>query len=154
MPQHQVKTLPLSSSAFQENSEIPSKYTCDGENINPPLAFSSLNPLIKTFALIMEDPDAPNGNYAHWVLWNIPPKTNGIEENSVPAGAVEGKNSSGHIGYTGPCPPSGTHHYYFRLFALDTALPLFEGATKRELERAMRPHILEQTTLIGKYKRK
>jgi Raf kinase inhibitor-like YbhB/YbcL family protein len=145
--------MKIESSAFQPNQRIPSKYTCDGENINPQLLFSDVPKEAKSLVLIMDDPDAPMGNWTHWTLWNISPQTKEIPENFVPAEAVEGKTSFGRPGYGGPCPPSGTHRYFFKLYALDKILDLPFGAERKDLERAMEGHILEKTELIGLYGR-
>lgn len=142
--------LDVSSTAFSANGDIPSKYTCDGDNVNPPLAFKNFTTDTRSFALIMDDPDAPMGTFVHWVMWNIP--TDGtIKENSSPG--TEGKNGKGENGYTGPCPPSGKHHYHFKIYALDTKLDLGKDAGKKELEAAMAGHILMQGELVGMYAR-
>ena len=129
---------------------IPKKYTCDGANINPALSIENLPEGVKSLALIMDDPDAPNGTFDHWIMWNMPPKTT-IAENS--ARGLQGQNGRKENKYTGPCPPSGTHHYYFKIYALDTELELKAGADKASLEEAMKGHILSSAELIGLYKR-
>lgn len=146
--------MKITSSAFANNQMIPSKYTCDGGNVNPSLEISDVPKSAKSLALIMDDPDAPAGIWVHWTLWNIDPKTSEIAEHSVPPGAAQGVTSFGKPGYGGPCPPSGTHRYFFKLYALDLRLDLSEAASKAELEGAMREHILEQSELTGLYSRK
>lgn len=146
-------TMRIQSLAFTHNQQIPSKYTCDGENINPPLTFSDIPEGAKSLALINDDPDAPVGTWIHWTVWNIPPQTKEVKENGKPEG-VEGTTSFGKPGYGGPCPPSGTHRYFFKLYALDTILELNTSATKQDLEEAMAGHILAQGELIGLYARK
>jgi hypothetical protein len=145
--------MKLTSSVFENNGNIPAKFTCDGENINPPLEISEAPTNAKSLALIVDDPDAPAGDWVHWTLWNIPPDVKVISENSVPAGAVEGTTSFGKSGYGGPCPPSGTHHYQFKLYALDTLLSQENSAIKKDIEQAMEGHILEQVLLVGLYQR-
>jgi Raf kinase inhibitor-like YbhB/YbcL family protein len=140
-------------SVFNHNEQIPTRYTCDGEDINPKLDISDVPPGAKSMALIVDDPDAPMGTWVHWVVWNIPSDRAGIEENAVPTGAVQGTNSWNKLGYGGPCPPSGTHRYFFKLYALDIEIDLKQGASKEELEKAMKGHILEQAELIGLYNR-
>ncbi|MGC8981709.1 MAG: YbhB/YbcL family Raf kinase inhibitor-like protein [Minisyncoccia bacterium] len=148
------KKMKIESPAFENNKEIPSKYTCDGEDINPPLKFSDIPEDAKSLVLIVDDPDAPFGIFTHWIVWNIDPKTTFIEENSVPEGAIVGRNDFGRNSYGGPCPPSGTHHYYFKIYALDTTLNLDKNSSKKDLEKAMKNHILEKGELVGIYKRK
>ncbi len=145
--------MQLASTAFKHNQNIPSKYTCDGTNINPPLQISEAPSGTKTLALIVDDPDAPAGDFVHWTLWNIDSGTTVIVENQAPAGAVEGMTDFGTAGYGGPCPPSGIHRYQFKLFALDTAISLTSKAEKADLLKAMEGHVLGQTVLIGLYKR-
>jgi Raf kinase inhibitor-like YbhB/YbcL family protein len=144
-------TLDVTSTAFTANGDIPSKYACDGENINPPLAIKGFTTNARSLAIIMEDPDAPKGPFVHWVMWNIPPDGI-IKENSSPG--TEGKNDAGENGYTGPCPPSGKHHYHFRIFVLDSKLDLPKTTGKKELEEAMIGHTLMKGELIGMYARK
>ena len=145
--------MKISSPVFEKN-QIPAKYTCDGDNFNPPLQFSEIPANAKSLALICDDPDAPSGSFVHWVLWNINPRETQITERSIPQGSNQGKNSAGSSGYLGPCPPSGTHRYFFKLYALDTELELKLGTNKNQLEQAMQDHILEQAGLIGLYSRK
>lgn len=141
--------LILSSPAFANNETIPDKYTCQGENINPPLMIINMPEETKTLVLIVDDPDAPNGVWDHWVVWDIDNNPS-INENSIPG--RQGKNSAGDNNYKGPCPPSGTQHrYFFKLYALDSALDLEEGSTKTKVEKEMKGHILDQTQLIGLY---
>ncbi len=142
--------MKLTSSAFAHKAMIPKKYTCQGEDISPPLTITDLPEATVSLALINDDPDAPMGTWDHWLIWNIKPVPE-IKENSAPG--TEGKNSWGRSNYGGPCPPSGTHRYFFKLYALDSTLALPEGATKAELEAAMKGHILEQAELIGLYKK-
>lgn len=143
----------LTSPAFNQGSQIPSKYTCDGENINPHLIMHGIPARTKSLALLVEDPDAPSGLYVHWVMWNINPELKEIKEHTMPMGADEGINSGNQVGWDGPCPPSGTHRYYFRLFALDMKLKLGPDTRKEDLERAMEQHILATTELMGTYSR-
>ncbi len=149
----EIKNMKIESSAFRQNEAIPSKYTCDGENVNPPLKFSRVPEDAKSLVLIVDDPDAPSGTWVHWTVWNIAPRTEGIGENDVPQGAVEGLTDFGKPGYGGPCPPSGTHRYFFKVFALDITLDLDSSAKIEELEKAMEGHILAKDELIGLYQR-
>lgn len=146
--------LKISSPVFENNGYIPQKYTCDGMDINPPLLIENVSEKAKSLALIIDDPDAPVGIWVHWVLWNIDPKTKEIKEDSVPKGASQGLNDFRKHDYGGPCPPSGTHRYFFKLYALDTTLNLSSNAKKADLEKAMKGHIIEQTQIIGLYKRR
>ncbi len=148
-----VETLTLLSPAFQHQGNIPIQYTCDGHNISPPLNLYGIPEGTCSLSLIVEDPDAPNGTWDHWLLWNIAPNHKHIAENEPPPEATTGTNDFGRQEYGGPCPPSGMHHYHFKLFALDTDLNLPVGARKKELERAMQGHILGKTELIGTYTR-
>ena len=148
----------VSSSAFNEGQMIPSKYTCDGQDISPPLAWDNAPGGTKSFALICDDPDAPMGTWVHWVVYEIPSDMNNLPEHVPPEGKLgngirQGKNSWPNIGYGGPCPPSGTHRYYFKLYALDTMLNLKPGATKKQLLQAMEGHVLGEAQLMGKYQR-
>jgi len=145
-----VASMKLTSSAFEHNQMIPRQYTCQGEDINPPLQISNIPDGTKTLALIMDDPDAPMGTWVHWVVFNIPP-VESIGENTVPG--HQAGNNFGSIEYGGPCPPSGTHHYFFKLYALDTDLSRLGIQNKESLERAMQGHILEEAHLIGLYKK-
>jgi len=144
--------MKLISPAFENNQLIPSKYTCDGEDINPPLEISEVPEGTQGLVLIVDDPDAPMGTWTHWIVWNINPSTTLIEENSVPEGAFQGMNNFGKQPYGGPCPPSGTHRYQFKLYALDTKLELNPLSDKKNIEEAMENHIIEETMLVGLYK--
>jgi Raf kinase inhibitor-like YbhB/YbcL family protein len=138
---------------FRHQEQIPAKYTCDGADVNPHLAIDNVPTSAKSLVLIVDDPDAPRGAWVHWVVWNISPDTQEIREHSVPAGASEGMNDFRKRNYGGPCPPSGTHRYFFKLYALDTLLTLGPGATKADVERAMKGHVLAQSELVGLYSR-
>ncbi len=150
----------LTSDAFGRMEEIPSKYTSDGENLSPPLAWSGAPPGTKSFALVVDDPDAPGNVWVHWVLYNIPagakvlPEGAGNGKAPLPEGAAEGLNDWGRKGYGGPSPPSGRHRYFFKLYALDTVLSLPAPPTKAALEEAMKGHVLAEAELVGTYKRK
>ncbi|MBS3104901.1 YbhB/YbcL family Raf kinase inhibitor-like protein [Candidatus Woesearchaeota archaeon] len=144
--------MELTSSAFTHNSAIPSEYTCDGNDLSPELMISDVPSNAKSLVLISDDPDAPVGTWDHWVVFNIPPLTASIPKGTEPKGTA-GKNSWGRTGYGGPCPPSGTHRYFFKLYALDTTLNLPQGAAKKDLEKAMQGHIVAQAQLMGNYKR-
>ena len=146
-----MKALIVKSPAFEHQRTIPSKYTCDGNNINPPLTIEEIPESTKSLVLIVDDPDAPMGTWDHWVVWNIPP-TDEIRENSVPG--TQGLNSARRNSYSGPCPPSGTHRYFFKVYALDTQLSLSSNARKKEVENAMRSHILAHGDLVGFYSRR
>lgn len=143
----------LLTSAFQDNGVIPKKYTCDGPGINPELRIEGAPEEAKSFALVMDDPDAPQGTFTHWLLWNIDPKATLIKEESIPAGSVEGKNSGGSTGYMGPCPPSGTHHYHFTCYALNTMLDLPAGADRAAFETHIANHVITEAQLVGTYSR-
>lgn len=148
-----VGKMKLTSPAFENNNEIPLEYTCDGPNIAPELNIEDVPENTKSLALIMDDPDAPAGTWVHWVVWNIPSDARTIAKGTEPQG-TQGTTSFGKQGYGGPCPPSGTHRYFFKLYALDTTLELKDGSTKEQLEQAMDGHIIEKVDLIGTYKRK
>lgn len=150
---HKMKELQISSPAFAAQGAIPPRFTCEGEDINPPLAIGAVPAGTKSLALIVDDPDAPVGTWVHWVMWNIPPETKEIKENSIPAGAVQGLNDWKKNRYGGPCPPSGTHRYFFKFYALDITLNLTPTTTKTALERAMQGHILARGELLGTYRR-
>jgi len=145
--------MKLTSSAFANNGAISSEFTCDGADISPALVISDVPKNAKSLALIMDDPDAPIGTFVHWVVWNIPTDTKEIKKGDEPAG-VQGTTGFKRSGYGGPCPPSGTHRYFFKLYALDILLDLPEGSNKNDLEKSMGSHIIEKTQLIGLYKRK
>ncbi|HLY68710.1 MAG TPA: YbhB/YbcL family Raf kinase inhibitor-like protein [Puia sp.] len=142
--------LQISSPAFKNNDFIPQKYSCQGENISPALKIKKIPEGTKTLAVILFDPDASPAGFVHWVLWNLPPSTKIQEKIS---GGSKGNNGNGEVGYTGPCPPSGIHHYQFRVYALDTKLTMTETSGKKELEAAMNGHILAQGTITGLYKK-
>jgi len=150
--------IKVKSEAFEEGGMIPKKYTCDGEDASPPLSWTGVPEGTEALALICDDPDAPVGTWVHWVIFNIPPDTTGLSENIPPEGVLEsgarqGRNDFGNIGYGGPCPPRGTHRYYFKLYALDKKVDLEPGVTKDELLKAMEGHILAEGRLMGRYKR-
>ncbi len=149
-----MDALKISSPAFQNNGSIPSKYTCDGANVNPPLKIENVPAGTKSLALIVDDPDAPRGIWVHWVVWNIDPKIGEIRENTVPKGSIQGVNDFEKHDYGGPCPPSGTHRYFFKVYALDTLLNFSSDAGKAGLEKAMQGRILAQAQIVGLYKRK
>jgi len=150
------------SSVFGENEFIPSKYACEGADISPPLKLGGLSDEAVTIGIIVDDPDAPVGTFTHWVAWNIPP-TSEIPEDipkekvvETPIKMVQGRNDFGRIGYNGPCPPRGhgVHHYHFKVYVIDTTLNLKPGATKKDLERAMKGHIIQFGELVGLYERR
>ena len=148
--------MQLTSPAFAPNTPIPDRYTCNGSDLNPPLEIVGIPPGTRSLALIVDDPDAPDPAaprvvWEHWVLWNIDPSTTSLEPGAVPAGAVQGTNSWGRTGYGGPCPPVGTHRYFFKLYALDTTLALSTASIKADVEAAMQGHILGRADLIGLY---
>jgi len=145
--------MKLTSPVFENNGNIPARYTCDGENINPPLEISQVPEGAKSLVLIINDPDAPAGDWVHWTVWNISPAAKSISESSVPTGAIQGTTDFGKSGYGGPCPPSGVHHYQFKLYALDEVLNLNLSAKREDVEKVMEGHILEQVLLVGLYKR-
>lgn len=146
-------TLDISSTAFSENSYIPAKYTCDGENISPPLKISGVPAKTKSLVLTFRDPDAPKQTFYHWLAWNIEPGLKEISEGKGIPGAVLGKNGMNKTGYIGPCPPSGDHRYIFGLYALNMKLNLPAGSKVSTLMKAMDKHVLEQDFLIGRYQR-
>ncbi len=158
IPTEAAMSFQLTSTAFTQGNAIPPIYTCSGKNISPPLAWSNPPAGTQSFALILDDPDAPGGTFTHWVLYNLPAAAGGLEEN-IPAspqlsdGSLQGRNSAGGSGYTGPCPPSGTHRYFFKLYALDSALSLPAGAGAAQLQQAMQGHILGNIELMGTYKK-
>jgi Raf kinase inhibitor-like YbhB/YbcL family protein len=151
--------LEIKSAAFSEGEAIPGKYTCDGKDVSPPLSWSGAPAGAKSFALICDDPDAPSGDWVHWVVFDLPPSSTGLPE-GVPAreeiagGGRQGRNDFRKTGYGGPCPPGGTHRYVFSLFALDRELGLGAGATKAQLSAAMKGHVLAEGRLTGKYSRR
>lgn len=148
----------LTSSAFQEGGMIPPKYTCDGDDVSPPLSWKPVPPNVKSLALIADDPDAPNGTWVHWVMYDIPPEELELSEGipgipTIASGGKHGINDFKRHGYGGPCPPSGTHRYYFKLYALDCEIDLPPGITKDRLEKAMEGHIVGEGKLMGRYHR-
>lgn len=143
------KQMKITSPAFSQGDKIPVKYTCEGENAIPPLEISGAPAEAKSLAIIVDDPDAPRGNFNHWIIWNIEPNTTRID--GMPAGAVSGKNSGGNTGFVGPCPPMGTHRYYFKVFALDDKINLDTNAIEDDLTSAMNGHIIAQGELMGRY---
>ncbi len=142
--------MQIKSSAFENNGIIPAKYTCGGESVNPPLEFSGIPAGTQSLVLIMDDPDSPTGTWDHWIVFNIPSCTNFVHEGKEPDGA-HGTGTSGNKDYFGPCPHSGEHHYCFTIYAIDTKLPLYTGASKDQVLSAMSGHILSQDTLVGLY---
>lgn len=146
-----TKNLSVYSTVFSHKGHIPSEYTCDGRDINPPLEVENIPEGTKSLALIMEDPDAPRGTFDHWLVWNISPNE-AIAEQTNPG--ISGTNDFGKTGYGGPCPPSGVHRYFFKVYALDTKLELLAGADKKTLLEAMNGHILSEGEMMGLYQRK
>lgn len=150
--------MKISSNAFENGGMIPKKYTCDGENINPPLVFSGFPDNTKSVVLICDDPDALNGRFTHWLVYDIHPLAFYINENEpktriMTSGSRQGQNDFGEIGWGGPCPPSGTHRYVFRLYALDKMLNIDLGAKRNAVETAMQGHIIAETEFTGTYGR-
>ena len=154
--------LTLTSTAFDHHGDIPRRYTCDGDDVSPPLAWSGVPAGAKSLVLIVDDPDAPDPKapkmtWVHWVLYNIPPTATGLPEavaaKNLPKGTLEGVNDWKRTGYGGPCPPIGRHRYFHKLYALDTVLPDMNQPTKAKVESAMRGHILSQTEIVGTYQR-
>ena len=145
--------MKITSSAFQQAGNIPSQFTCDGADSSPPLQIAEIPSGAKSLVLIVDDPDAPSGLFTHWIVWNISPQTNSIAEGSAPKG-VQGTNDFGKAGYGGPCPPSGTHRYYFKIFALDGELNLPTSAKRNQLDATMKGHVVAQGELMGRYSRK
>ena len=146
-----TQTLQVVSTVFSHNGHIPSEYTCDGKDINPPIEVNNIPEGTRSLALIMEDPDAPRAVFDHWLLWNISPNE-AIAEQSSPG--ISGLNDFGKTGYGGPCPPSGVHRYFFKVYALDTKLDLIAGADKTALLEAMEGHIIAEGEIMGLYQRK
>ena len=143
-------TMKITSSAFHEGANIPSKFTCDGSDTSPPLQIAGVPSGAKSLVLIVDDPDAPSGLFTHWLVWNIPPQTGSIAEGSAPQG-VQGANDFGKSGYRGPCPPPGTHRYSFKIFALDREMELRSGAKRSQVDAAMKGHVIAQGELVGRY---
>ncbi len=151
--------MELKSPVFAHGAPIPSEYACDGKDVSPPLSFTGTAQGARSLALIADDPDAPSGTWIHWVAWNIPPGTRSLPANlpkkdALQDGTRQGINDFQRAGYGGPCPPSGTHRYFFRLYALDAMLDLPATTTRKDLDRAMRGHILAQAELLGTYSRR
>ncbi len=146
-----MKELTITSPAFENNGSIPRKYTCDGDDVNPALKVKDIPQGAQTLVLIVDDPDAPMGTWDHWIVWNIPP-TGTIKESSVPG--IEGLNDFNKHSYGGPCPPSGTHRYFFKVYALDAELELDPNSRKEDVESAMEGHILGKGQIVGLYSRR
>ena len=160
--EEEIMTLSITSTAFEEGGSIPAVYTCEGDDISPPLSFSGVPELAQTLVLIVDDPDAPDPKapqttWVHWVLYNIPVAVSGMVEDTarhgLPPGTSKGKNDWGHTGYGGPCPPIGRHRYFHKLYALDVKLPDLQAPTKAELERAMQGQVVATASLIGTYQK-
>jgi hypothetical protein len=152
-------SLSITSTAFKQGERIPSKYTCDGSDVSPGLEWSDVPDSTRSFTIIADDPDAPVGTWIHWVFYNILGETRALPEAvppdaNLPDGSRQGKNSWGRPGYGGPCPPGGTHRYFFKLYALDTVLELRSGVSEDDLLKAMKGHILAEAELMGLYSRK
>jgi Raf kinase inhibitor-like YbhB/YbcL family protein len=148
-----LTAMKITTKAFSPTHPIPARFTADGADVNPPLALSGVPREAKSLVLIVDDPDAPLGTWNHWLVWNIKPDTTAIAENSVPPGAVVGRNDAGTAKYTGPNPPRGTHRYVFRLFALDTKLQLPATADRATLDEAMQGHVIARAEVPGRYGR-
>jgi len=156
------KSMTITSPAFGNNQKIPGKYTCDGENISPPLEFSDIPKNAQSLVLIADDPDAPSKTWVHWIVYNIDPSTKKVEENSVPQSGIQGMTDFGEEGYGGPCPPpalqnrdeSGTHRYFFKLYALDRMLDVPEGLAKQQILEKMDGLVADEAELVGLYSRK
>ena len=154
-----MDSLTITSKAFNHMQPILPQYTCDGADVSPPLSWSALPPAAKSITLICDDPDAPAKTWVHWVVYDLPPTVDSLPESvpktdTIPGGGKQGKTDFNRIGWNGPCPPGGTHRYFFKLYALDTMLNLPAGKTKSEIEKAMKGHILAQGELMGTYTRK
>ena len=150
--------MQITSVAFKDGEDIPQKYTCDGDDVSPPLEWTSIPEETKTLTIICDDPDAPMGIWIHWVVFNVPGDSSGFPENIPPErelenGTIQGMNDFKKIGYGGPCPPSGTHRYFFKIYALDTVLDLPFGATKSHVMLSMEGHVLDEAHLLGTYRR-
>lgn len=151
--------IEVTSPAFEDCDAIPARYTCDGLDVSPPLSWDSVPDGTQRLALIADDPDAPGGTFVHWVIYELPPDTRRLPEDvpnrqTLPSRAAQGVNGAGSIGYMGPCPPSGTHRYFFKVYALDTELDLRDGATKGDVLSAMEGHVLGEGRLMGAYRRR
>ena len=147
------ENMQLTSKVFVHDGKIPSKYTCDGENVSPPLTMSDVPAGVESLALVVDDPDSPSGDWVHWLIWGIDPKTKEMGEGEVTGGAIEGVNGFGEVNYGGPCPQNGEHAYQFKLYGLNKQIDLPAGASKGELEEAMQGFIVAKSTLLGKYSR-
>ncbi|MDA1334506.1 MAG: YbhB/YbcL family Raf kinase inhibitor-like protein [bacterium] len=145
--------MEITSFSFEHNGRFPTQFTCDGPDENPDLSITKVPEGAKSLTLLVDDPDAPIGNWDHWVVWNIDPATELIEKNSVPGGAVQGLTTFGHNKYGGPCPHGGEHRYFFKLYALDIMLDLPETSTKADVEKAMEGHVLDEAVIVGLYSR-
>jgi Raf kinase inhibitor-like YbhB/YbcL family protein len=150
----QAAEMKITSQAFQNGGNIAAKFSREGGNVSPPLKIEGVPAKAKSLLLIVDDPDAPGGLFTHWLVWNIDPKTTLIPEGSAPKGGVEGTNDFGSVGYGGPQPPSGTHRYYFKIFALDQMLDLPAGAKRRDVDEAMKGHVVAKGELMGRYSAK
>jgi Raf kinase inhibitor-like YbhB/YbcL family protein len=150
-----VAPLTVTSAAFVANGSIPSKYTCEGENTSPPLVWTDAPASAKSIAIVVDDPDAPSGTFVHWVLYDLPPATKSLPEGqkTAPAGARDGKNDFGTTGWSGPCPPSGRHRYFHKVYALDTVLPDLGTPAKADVVAAMNGHVVAQGELVGTYEK-
>ena len=149
----------VTSHAFEDGAEIPARCTCDGLDVSPPLSWDSVPDGTQSLALIADDPDAPRETFVHWMIYDLPPDTRGPPEDvpnqrTLPSGAAQGVNGAGSVGYMGPCPPSGSHRYFFNVYALDTELGLGGGATKEDVLSAMEGHVLDEGQLMGTYRRR
>lgn len=144
----------FSSPAFAQNGPVPSRHACDGDDVSPPLEISGVPEGTKSLAIVVDDPDAPIGTWTHWTVWNVAPTVTRIEEGTVPGDASQGMTSYGQAGYRGPCPPFGTHRYFFRLYALDAILTLPPSTDARALQAAIDPHVMDSAGLVGTYRRK
>ena len=149
--QESQSNMQLTSLVFGHNQLIPAKYTCDGEDVNPPLVINNAPESTQSLTIIVDDPDAPAGVWDHWIVFNIPPDTKVVAEGQEPEG-VHGRGTGGNTDYYGPCPPDREHRYFFKVYALDTMLDLPEGSSKADVERAMEGHVLDKAELIGRYR--
>ncbi len=143
----------ITSNDFTTGGTIPPRFTCEGANDSPSLRFSLVPTNTRSLVLIMDDPDAPKGTFTHWIVYGISPETGEFSTDSIPTGAVQGTNDAGKVGYFGPCPPSGQHRYYFRLYALDIPLKLPPGARREQVVAAMKGHVLAEAVLMGRFGR-
>ena len=156
---NRMDTIKIESQAFKNKEPIPAKYTCDGADVSPPLAWTNIPAAAKSIVLIVDDPDAPMGIWVHWVAYDLLPSRDRLEENipktdTIPGGGKQGRTDFKRVGYNGPCPPSGTHRYFFKVYALDKMLNLPVGKTKQDIEKAMKGHVVAQGELIGTYTKK